>query len=915
MADMSAPAGGVIVCPPFCPLANPAYLPQVMWAINGSVIVSTNDSSHSNIPGSVLGLVINPSTSLDGVWVAAQPLELSVLPNKGIYISDTCDDGFEDPANGNCLNASDPRRALCAFGAPPCQYCPDNALCPGGFRAWPLPGYYSTTESSTTVRPCYRPQFERCLGWNTASASQTCGARFAGADTGCILCARSYYATFDGDCAICPSGSAGVVAVKAIGSLLAAGVLLSLLVYVFLRLVQNFVGGSIEGGFKCFASFAAYGMSLAQLLSQAARTASPGLPDYMRSALQGLLYMQFENVSVPASCLNIRFKFVFETMQMILILVLATYVIVRIAPTHLLDACKHTNCAGRNRPNIGRAAHTHQQSQGQGKLIAAVTRIIMVARAQWPRLVSLTLLVLLPLTYNTVLQLTMCDTVSITVATYLALEQDGTTLTRYGITNPFIELEREIAVKVLARRRQVVCYESNHSIVFSLAIVTGVVVFGVLQLALAAAMSHSVRQLVQQRDDDRGARLDSNIGVDSNDKTEALHQRSSPSSDQLDQYRVESENKFLMAFSSSYRTSRLYFVHIDQVILAALAIIGHVWPAELGGSKSVALASQTAALCLVLLTAMAAVRVSQPYVQRESFKQPVRMYAYVISAVIATLSWLNNVDGGGVMLHSTQQTLATNVLSAILMTMIISILVVLLVVFGRLTLVGAKLEVATELMRLPVRKASKAATTDDDRSVVHIANAIFKTAAHSMAPFKADASVRNPLAGVHKPNSQQMSRTRLPTVANTTKTVDGAGFANAWARLGRGRDLNTTSKQDHVNVNRMPTAKAQTDRPAQSVRDAVPSLRVYVDTDDKVAFGSYLTARPGQRSQLPGTQTVRRATQMPEKYTASVNALGAADDDGSQHTSSAFVVELSEQQRQRLRGGAQDSKLPVSTAP
>ena len=127
-----------------------------------------------------------------------------------------------------------PTAQSCFFGSgEDCMPCPVGAVCPGklpfvhcsifllpspfvvadtrllllcvlasgGKRAWPLPGYWSRGENSTTVLECAPPRARRCQGWVTGRVQ--CGIDYDSTVEQCAACLPKYYAE-DGDCEQCP---------------------------------------------------------------------------------------------------------------------------------------------------------------------------------------------------------------------------------------------------------------------------------------------------------------------------------------------------------------------------------------------------------------------------------------------------------------------------------------------------------------------------------------------------------------------------------------------------------------------------------------------------------------------------------------------------------------------------------------
>ena len=93
------------------------------------------------------------------------------LPGAGVLYSLACVGFDEGPA------CADPTStASCAYGAgDACSSCPGGAVCPGGFRVWPLPGHWARHESSPAVVACSQPATARCLGFNATLGVSACG--------------------------------------------------------------------------------------------------------------------------------------------------------------------------------------------------------------------------------------------------------------------------------------------------------------------------------------------------------------------------------------------------------------------------------------------------------------------------------------------------------------------------------------------------------------------------------------------------------------------------------------------------------------------------------------------------------------------------------------------------------------------
>lgn len=173
--------GAALSCPPFCSGTlgpTSGVVPLVSSA--GSVV----------LPAALQpsGLV-TPLTADD--YASGSSPSGGALPAypSGLYYAEACSVAgiYTDPSTGACTNASDPRFPFCAFGGGDgCVPCPGGAVCPGGFRCWPLAGYYVPVEGSTAVQKCGAPSAAtRCVGWSTALGQTRCGAGYLQV---CVVC-------------------------------------------------------------------------------------------------------------------------------------------------------------------------------------------------------------------------------------------------------------------------------------------------------------------------------------------------------------------------------------------------------------------------------------------------------------------------------------------------------------------------------------------------------------------------------------------------------------------------------------------------------------------------------------------------------------------------------------------------------
>ena len=243
------PAAGAVQlsCPPFCPGGLGTSVP---WS------AASAGSRGSTSATFVLAAPPLPGALGFPVPIAAAPAASSSAPiTTGIYYAASCAASglYTDPSSGVCAKADNPAAANCAFGsggncvqvrcagfhsrrvriqtARFAPQCPRGALCPGGSRAWPLPGYYTTSESSGVVLSCLPPDptsrcvvrraavaaalpqpppslllppHRSCEGWNSTTGLSQCGAAYRQGSYLCESCADGYYPASDGSCSACP---------------------------------------------------------------------------------------------------------------------------------------------------------------------------------------------------------------------------------------------------------------------------------------------------------------------------------------------------------------------------------------------------------------------------------------------------------------------------------------------------------------------------------------------------------------------------------------------------------------------------------------------------------------------------------------------------------------------------------------
>jgi hypothetical protein len=283
--------GATISCPPFCP----GLLPELAIP----VAISVADSL-AFVPGSVL------TTASGGRITAPVDTQAYAEATTGIVYVQSCSASglYTDPTTGACTNASDPRSSRCAFGSgDACQGCPAGALCPGGSRAWPRPGYYTAIPSLPTLLPCPPPQPElRCTGWNAVTGKTQCGELYRQGSYKCESCAEGAYAPGDGSCRKCPvitgpwDRYSGLIIIFGVLVAFAVGIYLTLLCFI------RAVGGTVSNGLKNVLTLMIWLVMTVQIVSQVSRVVSTSVPPLLATVYRGVALIQLQGIVLPPAC-------------------------------------------------------------------------------------------------------------------------------------------------------------------------------------------------------------------------------------------------------------------------------------------------------------------------------------------------------------------------------------------------------------------------------------------------------------------------------------------------------------------------------------------------------------------------------------------------------------------------------------
>lgn len=235
-----------------------------------------------------------------------QPLE---VPNHAIEYVCGCI-GFE--TGDICL---DPTTAgQCAWGeGADCAPCPNGAICPGGFRLWPQPQYWSVGEGSPDVFACEGPNAERCKGWSAEEGRLVCAEGHDPVSVTCSLCKPGWWLRAY-SCRECPeyngrwsqlaSAATVIVVLFVIGLVIATGPCLYTAYRVRRAAVQQFSSrkAKIALALRQMLTFARRIITLFALLLTCARYLPDSVPSFLRVPLQQLQVLLLDLPSIHPSC-------------------------------------------------------------------------------------------------------------------------------------------------------------------------------------------------------------------------------------------------------------------------------------------------------------------------------------------------------------------------------------------------------------------------------------------------------------------------------------------------------------------------------------------------------------------------------------------------------------------------------------
>lgn len=220
-------------------------------------------------------------------------------------------------ANGStCL---DPATASqCAWGeGSACQACPEGALCPGGPRLWPQPGFWVANERAATVVACDPPHADRCIGWSLRLNKMTCKAGYDTDSEACRGCRSQFYPDSPNQCTRCPESVALwdriAPSLLVLGALIGGLALLTLVPFVYtmlkIRTIRKLHGDEVAAQTRSsliagLTPTLSLGLAFLLMVVQASRYLPAAVPVFLRLPLEYLQPLMLDLPTVHPVCVG-----------------------------------------------------------------------------------------------------------------------------------------------------------------------------------------------------------------------------------------------------------------------------------------------------------------------------------------------------------------------------------------------------------------------------------------------------------------------------------------------------------------------------------------------------------------------------------------------------------------------------------
>jgi hypothetical protein len=608
IGDTQTMFGTTVECPPVCPGVPIPGVTTAPVAKNDRVLLSYVKVQDDN---SVIPLASTVSAGAMGLY----------------YTTSCAASGFDDLGIEICSNVSNPDYPKCSFGAGgSCKLCPEGAICPGGYRAWPLPGYFTVLESAGSMMKCPEPD-TRCVGWDAASGVVKCGTGYRTGGYLCMTCSDGFYIANDGSCKQCPPSNAladAVVILLVFMSYVSAGVIF---LYACCIALLKFGGGSVQNAAGTFVNLLAWTFLTLQTVAQLGKSATHGLPDPVRSTYQALLAFHFEGASIPAACLG---QNPLQTQLIVcgcLLTAIGLLVIIYGLGTLFPPLVNHM-----------------RRWKFFQYLLKALSLLLFLAYA--------------PVS-NGLMEVLMCRMDSIPVRTYLLMQQEGLVLTQAGITlsDPPTRNELDIMLQVplLMADTSQACYEGMHSVVYPITVSVIVIYYVFYPMMVVWFVKWRAEYLTRgkkrhrprKRKVDRTACHEFSVrccGHEYAYRTRVFARRSCPCWSHIsmvgwdptakvaawDDSPVVLKDLLLRPYTKAqFRPFYRWFILVDALLQCFLTVVGVAWKYPTGKLQ---VRAKALVLCIGLLTAAWLYETRRPFRAGRNWKSQVKAFSLLVCA-------------------------------------------------------------------------------------------------------------------------------------------------------------------------------------------------------------------------------------------------------------------------------------------
>jgi len=280
-------------CPPACPPLDVTSL-----VVGGTAAAALASGASVFVLGATLGVYSDVS-----LGVSLSVTDGARAVDAGFTFYEPCTGGAPSSTSATCVNPQDPGFSQCAYGAGSnCAACPTGAMCPGGYRTMPLPGYWTSASDASVVLRCADVATARCPGYNATFGHGTCAPGYDSRTIACAGCQAGYYDNAASQaCETCASRSQPADALGVALYIVVPLVLLAALGAIPFLCAYPSSSFRYSAGVRQVAILAFVIFLALQPNASIARLAARGT-SLLARVYRVLLWLQFDFITWPAAC-------------------------------------------------------------------------------------------------------------------------------------------------------------------------------------------------------------------------------------------------------------------------------------------------------------------------------------------------------------------------------------------------------------------------------------------------------------------------------------------------------------------------------------------------------------------------------------------------------------------------------------